>query len=325
MAHKILVVSFSFEQEPEALQVLKDAGFETYVWKESDRKGATEKDLIDLWNNMEEKPDGILIGADLPINRTVIEGCKGLKAVSLNCAGYDHLDRPALDEAGIRYCNVPRQNFSAVADLAWGLLIAVMRKIPFAERNLRAGKWVNGVARGIAVSSKTLGIIGFGAIGKAVARRALGFDMEVLAYDIYHAPGAEEEYHMTYVEKDELLERSDVVVLCCNADESTYHMINRETLKKMKDTAFLVNPARGALVDVDALVEALDNGEIAGAALDAYEEEPLLESPLFARDDLVLTPHIGGLADREIHNVAMQSAYHMVELLNDPDSELGIR
>ena len=137
MTKKVLVVSFSFEQEPEALQVLKDGGLEPYVWKEEDRKGAKEENLIALWNGMKEKPVGLLIGADLQVNREVVEQCEGLKAVSLNCAGYDHLDRKALDEKGVRYCNVPRQNFSAVADLAWGLLIAVMRRIPFAERNIR--------------------------------------------------------------------------------------------------------------------------------------------------------------------------------------------
>ena len=324
MTKKVLVVSFSFEQEPEALQVLKDGGLEPYVWKEEDRKGAKEENLIALWNGMKEKPVGLLIGADLQVNREVVEQCEGLKAVSLNCAGYDHLDRKALDEKGVRYCNVPRQNFSAVADLAWGLLIAVMRRIPFAERNIRSGKWVEGVARGVAVSSKTLGIIGFGAIGKAVARRAKGFDMEVLAYDVFKDEKNEAEYGMKYVGKDELLERADAVILCCNANESTYHMMNRDAFRKMKKTAFLVNPARGALVDTDDLVEALKEGEIAGAAIDAYEEEPLFESPLFELDNVVVTPHIGGLADREIHNVAMKAAENMVELLNDPDSQLKI-
>ena len=321
---KVLVISFSFEQEPEALQVLEDAGLEVEIWKEQDRKGATEQDLISRWKAMEVKPDGILIGADLPITAEVVAQCEGLKAISLNCAGYDHLDREALDKAGVRYCNVPRQNFSAVADLAWGLLIGVMRKIPFAERNLRAGNWVDGVARGISVSGKTLGIIGFGAIGKAVAKRAQGFDMEVLVHTRTLHEGDEEKHHMKYVSKDELFARSDVIVLCCGVNEGTYHIIDEEALKKMKQTAFLVNPSRGALIDTDALIKALDAKEIAGAALDAYEEEPLLNSPLFARNDVVLTPHIGGLADREIHNVAMQSAYHMAELLKDPDSDLKI-
>ena len=324
MSQKVLVISFSFEQEPEALQLLKDAGLDVTVWKDADRKGATEEDLIRLWNEMEEKPDGILIGADLPISRNVMEHTPGLKAVSLNCAGYDHLDLDALNEKTVRYCNVPRQNFSAVADLTWGLLIAAMRGIPNAERNLRSGNWVDGVARGVAVSGKTLGIVGFGAIGRAVAKRAQGFDMEVIAYTRHPREEFEDEYHMKYVSFDELLERSDVVVLCCAANESTYHIIDREALHKMKKTAFLINPARGSLVDTEALIEALQNGEIKGAGIDAYEEEPLLESPLFELNNVVLTPHIGGLADREIHNVAMKAAKNMVELLTDPDSSLTI-
>lgn len=324
MNKKVLIVSFSFEQEQEAFQVLRDGGLEPVLWPGSERKNATEQDLIAYWNSLEQKPSGILMGADVELGKAFLDHAADLAAVSLNCAGYDHLDLEALAASGVKVCNVPRQNFSAVADLAWGLILGLMRKIPQGDRTIRAGKWVEGVARGIAVSGKTIGILGVGAVGQAVAKRSAGFEMEVLGSDPFADKEKAGALGVMLVDYDQLFARSDILVICCPATKDTHHLVNRETLAKMKPTAVVINPSRGAVIDTAALVEALEQGKIAGAALDVFETEPLYESPLLAMENTVLTPHMGGLADREIHNVAMQAARNMVELLTDPQSQLHI-
>lgn len=316
MNKKVLIISFSFEQEQEAFQVLRDAGLEPVLLAEKDRIGYTEKELLEYWESLEEKPSGILMGADIPLGENFAEHAQGLEAVSLNCAGADHLDIQAFEKKGIPVCNVPRQNFDAVADLIWGLILAVMRRIPEGDRNIRQGKWCDGVARGRAVSKKTLGIISFGAIGQAVAKRASGFDMKVLVSSTSEKPELAERYGVTYVDRETLFRESDIIVPACPLTSGTYHIINAETIQAMKKDAVVVNAARGGIIDTEALIEALKAHRIAGAALDVFEEEPLYESRLFELDNVVLTPHMGGLADREIHHVAMQSAYHMVSLLN---------
>lgn len=313
---KVLIVSFSFEQEQEAFHLLREAGLEPVLLAENDRKDWTEDDLLKFWNAMPQKPEGLLMGADISLGEKFASQAEGLKAISLNCAGYDHLDVEAFQKHGIVICNVPRQNFDAVADLAWGLILCVMRKIAEGDRNIRAGRWCDGVARGLAVSKKTIGIIGFGAIGQAVARRALGFDMKIIVSSTSRKPELAGKYNAEYVDRETLFQTADIIIPTCPLSDTTYHMINRETIGMMKPQAVVINPSRGGIIDTQALYDALENHKIAGAGLDVYETEPLYESPLFELNNVVLTPHMGGLADREIHHVAMEAARHMVELLD---------
>jgi D-3-phosphoglycerate dehydrogenase len=325
MSDKVLIVSFSFEQEPEALEVLREAGYDPVVWKNSEREGCGEDDLIAYWNALPEKPVGLLIGADISIGDAFFQGVgKKPGAISLNCAGYDHVELEACAKNGVRICNVPRRNFAAVADLSWGLLLCLMRKIVAGDRSIRAGKWTERVDRGTAVSSKTMGIIGLGAVGRAVAKRATGFDMELIGYDVVEDESLKETYGLRYADLDELLEESDIVMVCAPANDATFHMIDGRAFEKMKRSAVIINTARGEVIDTEALVDALRDGKIAGAGIDVYEREPLTASPLFSLENTVLTPHIGGLADREIHDVAMRAARNMVELLTDEQSELVI-
>ncbi len=315
MKQKVLIVSFSFEQEKEAFEVLTQAGYEPLLLAEKDRKGFGEGDLIAYWESLPEKPVGILMGADINLGRKFLGTVQGLRGISLNCAGYDHLDLEAFREAGVPVCNVPKQNFDAVADFIWGQILCVMRRIVEGDKNIRQGKWCQGVERGYAVSRKRIGIIGFGAIGQAVAKRAGGFDMEILVSSTSEKPDLAEIYGAKYVSRKELFETADIIVPTCPHVAETHHIINQESLALMKPGSVIVNAARGGIVDTEALYQALKNKSIAGAALDVFEEEPLLESRLFNLDNVVLTPHMGGLADREIHHVAMQSAYHMVSIL----------
>lgn len=315
MSESVCVISFSFEQEQDAFEVLAQGGFSPLLWAQAERVDATEQDLVQYWKMLSQKPRGIVMGADIPVGETFLSQAEGLQAVSLNCAGYDHLDLDAFKRHGVKVCNVPRQNFSAVADLAFGQIISLMRRIPEGDRNIRAGKWCVGVERGRAVSGKTLGIVGLGAVGQAVAQRAKGFDMDIIVSSTSQRADLAEKYGLRYVSREELFSMADIVVLCCPANADTHYLINRDTLARMKESAVIINPSRGGLIDTEALVQALKNGTIAGAALDVFESEPLYQSELFALDNTVLTPHMGGLADREIRNVAVQSAQNMIALL----------
>lgn len=314
MNKKVLIVSFSFEQEQEAFDVLIKAGLKPVLLAEKDRKGFDEEKLIGYIQSLDQRPSGIIMGADIELSEKFVQSYPELKYISLNCAGSDHLNLKAFENAGIQVCNVPRQNFDAVADLVWGLIISLMRNIVIGDKNIRAGKWVEGVARGRAVSKKTLGIIGFGAIGQAVAKRAIGFEMNVIASDPIKDYEIAKKYNVTYVENDELFKEADIIVPNCPLVPSTYHLINKNTISIMKDSAVIINASRGGVINTEDLIEALKNNVIAGAALDAFEKEPLYESELFNLNNVVLTPHMGGLADREIRNVAIKSAENAVIL-----------
>lgn len=317
MSQRILIISFSFEQEPDAFAALTGAGYEPVVWASETRPEATEEDLIAFYQAMDPKPVAVIMGADVPITEKFLEVARDVKVISLNCAGYDHVDLDACRVRHVALVNVPRRNFDAVADLAWGQILCLMRNIARGNAAIRAGKWTGGVARSMAVSGKTLGIVGMGAIGKSVARRAMGFDMNLVAKSGSRRPDVAAQFNLTYLDDEEFFSTADIIVLCCPLADDTYHLINEKTLALMKPGAVLINPARGGLVDTDALIDALKNRRIAGAALDAFEEEPLLESPLFELDNVLLTPHIGGLADKQIHDVAVASAENCVAVLQN--------
>lgn len=311
----VWIISFSFEQEREAFAALEQAGLRPLVWPAAERPEAGEAELIAAYEALPEKPVAIVMGADVPITDRFLARTEGLRVISLNCAGYDHVDMEACARRGVALVNVPRRNFDAVADLAWGLILALMRNIAKGDANIRAGRWAAGIERSMAVSGKTLGIVGMGAIGQAVARRAMGFDMRLVARSGSRREDLRERFGLEFLDDEAFFSQADIIVLCCPDAPETHHLINGKTLAMMKPTAVLVNPSRGGLVDTPALIRALRKGVIAGAALDVYETEPLLESELFGLDNVLLTPHIGGLADKQIHDVAVQSAENCVSVL----------
>ena len=221
-----------------------------------------------------------------------------LKVISNIAVGYNNIDVPACTRRGIRVTNTPGVLDDTTADLTWSLLMAAARRIAEADAYVRRGDWK--IAFGVQyflgqdIHHATLGIIGMGRIGQAIARRALGFDMRVLYHNRSRLPEADEKrFNATRVERDELLAKSDFVVVMAPYSPATHHLIGAAEIAKMKPTAILVNSARGGVVDDAALVEALKAGRIAGAGLDVFEGEPRL-NPEFAKlPNVVLTPHIG--------------------------------
>ncbi|MFC3453909.1 2-hydroxyacid dehydrogenase [Amycolatopsis speibonae] len=220
-----------------------------------------------------------------------------LKVVANVAVGYDNVDVAALTGRGITVTNTPGVLTDATADLAFGLILAVTRRLGEGERLLRSGtpwSFHLGFLLGASLQDKTLGIVGLGQIGQAVARRALGFGMRIVysgrsraAEDVEKTLGAK------YVPFEELLESSDVLSLHCPLTPETRHLIDADALRSMKPGAYLINTTRGPVVHEAALADALEAGEIAGAGLDVFEAEPEVEPRLLDRENVVLTPHLG--------------------------------
>lgn len=224
--------------------------------------------------------------------------CPDLKVISNIAVGYNNIDVPACTRRGIRVTNTPGVLDDTTADLTWSLLMAAARRIAEADAYVRRGDWK--IAFGVQyflgqdIHHATLGIIGMGRIGQAIARRAAGFDMRILYNNRSRLPAAEEKrLGAMRVERDELLARSDFVVVMAPYSPATHHLIGAAEIARMKPTAILVNSARGGVVDDAALVEALKAKRIAGAGLDVFEGEPKLHPEYAKLDNVVLTPHIG--------------------------------
>jgi glyoxylate reductase len=229
-----------------------------------------------------------------PVRSDVLEAAPHLRIVANVAVGYDNVDVAAATARGIVVTNTPDVLTDATADLTWALILGAARNLPWNDRYLREGRftgWLPGALLGADVTGRTLGIVGLGRIGRAVARRAAGFEMRVLGHDPGAADGPP---GVQAVDLDTLLAESDFVTLHCPLRPETHHLIDATRLRRMKRTAYLINTSRGPVVDEAALAEALRDGVIAGAGLDVYEREPAVEAALLPlADRVVLLPHVG--------------------------------
>jgi glyoxylate reductase len=220
----------------------------------------------------------------------------GLKVVSNVAVGYNNVDVTAARRRGVIVTNTPDVLTETTADFTWALLMAAARRVVEADRYARSGEWTAwqwDLLWGLDVHGKTIGVLGFGRIGRAVARRALGFGMRVLYHDAVRAtPEIERELTATYVDKDTLLRESDFVTLHVLLSADTRHLIDERALRSMKATAVLVNAARGPIVNEPALARALTEGWIAAAGLDVFDEEPKIHPGLLPLTNVVMSPHI---------------------------------
>jgi len=249
----------------------------------------------DLMRRLTDR-DALICHIISTIDEEVVAAAPGLKAICNVAVGFNNIDVAACRKRGIVVTNTPDVLTETTADFAWALLMAAARRVVEADRFARSGQWTRwqwDLLWGNDVYGKTLGIIGFGRIGRAVARRALGFNMRVLYHDTVRADAAaERELRASYVERDTLLRESDFVSLHTLFVPETKHLLNERTLKLMKKTAIVVNAARGPIVDEAALVRALKEGWIAGAGLDVFEEEPKIHPGLLALTNVTVAPHI---------------------------------
>ena len=237
--------------------------------------------------------NAVLIRSATKIDAEAIAAAPNLKIIARAGVGLDNVDVPAATAAGVLVVNAPTSNIVSAAELAVSLLLAVARNVVPANLALKNGRWKRSQFGGVELQGKTVGIIGMGKIGMLVAQRLAGFEMKFVAYDPYvkTAPSGGPEIKM--VALDELLAESDFVTIHIPRTPETAGLINAATLAKMKPTAFVINAARGGVLDEGALFDALKSGAIAGAGLDVYATEPCTDSPLFGLDNVVATPHLG--------------------------------
>ncbi len=258
--------------------------------------------------------DVLLVRSRTKVTRDIIEAAKNLKIIGRAGAGVDTIDIPAATDKGIIVMNTPGGNTVSTAEYSIAMVLALMRNIPQAHQSMVEGKWEKKQLKGNELNKKVLGIIGFGRVGREVAQRLHAFGMRIIAYDPYVAPEILSEYAAESVDFNELIQRSDVVTIHSPGGDDTRDLISKKELDMMKPTAFLVNCARGGIVNIDDLMEALKNGKIAGAAVDVYEKEPLDEDhPMRKCPNLVLSPHLGASTKEAQTSVAIQIAQQVIE------------
>lgn len=288
---------------------------------------ATEDDLIAAGR----EADGILAGNEV-YSRRVISSYKRVKVISKPAVGYDQIDTEAATDCGIVVTHVPDYCTDEVSDHAMALILALHRRVTWLDAAIKAGKWGQGVSYGgnrplashagevpgpqRQLRGQTLGIVGFGRIGQRVAEKARGFGLRVIAADPFLSADAGEPYGVTMTDLDSLLAESDFVTIHCLLNGGTKGLIGAAQLARMKPTAYLVNTARGPIIDIAALVPVLQGGQIAGAALDVTDPEPLgTDHPLLGLPNVILTPHSAYYSDRSREEVRRRGIEHAVAVL----------
>jgi D-3-phosphoglycerate dehydrogenase / 2-oxoglutarate reductase len=256
--------------------------------------------------------DGLLIRSATKVDREMLEAAPKLKAIGRAGVGVDNVDLPEATARGIVVMNTPDGNTIATAEYTFGILLAMLRQIPQAHQSMNEGRWDRKNFMGMELRGKTLGIIGLGRIGRAVARRALAFEMNVIAYDAYDAPreiARAEGLGVDLIPLEDLLAKADVITLHPSLEDTTRGMINKDTLGKMRRGVYLVNAARGGLI-VDAdLAKALKSGQVAGAAIDVYDQEPPKpDNPLLSAPNILHTPHLAASTEDAQITVAVDAA-----------------
>ncbi len=260
--------------------------------------------------------DGLAVRSATKVPAEVLERAPNLKVVGRAGVGVDNIDVAAATARGVVVMNTPFGNSITTAEHAIAMMMSLARRIPPADRSIRAGKWEKSRFIGVEVAGKTLGLIGCGNVGSIVAGRAQGLKMRVLVFDPFVSPERAEELAVEKVDLDELYARADFISLHAPLTDQTRAMIDAAAFAKMRDDVRLINCARGGLLVEDDLIAALDAGKVAGAALDVFATEPPPgDSPLFARDDVIATPHLGASTTEAQENVARQVAEQMADFL----------
>ncbi len=293
-----------------------------YLKEHVDLEVGTQKAFLTKEELIEKVKDkeGILSLLTAPIDKDIMDVTPMLKIIA-NCAvGYDNIDIEYARRKGIMVTNTPGVLTETTADLSWALILAVARKIPQADTFARAKNylgWQLDLFLGKEITGKCLGIIGMGRIGKAMAQRAMGFQMKIIYTDPKELPEEEKQkYNASCVPLDELLRTADIVTLHTTLNPQTHHLISRGQLRLMKQDAILVNVSRGPVVDELALAEALEEGQIWAAGLDVYEREPAIEERLLSLDNVVLLPHIGSATYETRLKMAMMAAKNLIQGLS---------
>ncbi|MHB8872357.1 MAG: phosphoglycerate dehydrogenase [Myxococcaceae bacterium] len=260
--------------------------------------------------------DALAVRSATKVTAEILEAGKKLKVIGRAGVGVDNVDLPAANRKGVVVMNTPGGNTITVAELTVAMMMSISRNLPQATASMKSGKWEKKKFQGRELFNKTLGVIGIGNIGSVVVDRCLGMKMKVVAFDPFISPEAAKRLGCEIVTLDELYARADYISLHVPMTEQTKNLIGKEALAKMKKGAFLVNCARGGIVDEAALYEALQSGHLGGAAFDVFSSEPVSpESPLLKCDNFICTPHLGASTHEAQQNVATALAEQMVDYL----------
>ena len=306
------------------IEILENAGFVVEINQKN--RVLTKEELL---AGCREK-DGLLCLLTDTIDREFIDQMGQLKGIATMAVGYNNIDLAAAEEKGIPVSNTPGVLTDATADLVWALLMATARRLPEAERYLRAGEfksWGPMLFLGGDLRGRTLGIIGAGRIGTAVGLRSRGFGMNIIYTDPEKNRVLEEGLGGRRVELNTLLREADYITVHVMLTEETRRLIGRPEFKLMKETAYLINTSRGPVVDEDALVEALQSGIIAGAGLDVFEKEPHIHPALLSLPNAVLLPHIGSATIETRTRMAMMAAENLVAMMRgeEPENQINTK
>ncbi|MGQ9583826.1 MAG: phosphoglycerate dehydrogenase [Anaerolineae bacterium] len=290
----------------EALHILREAG------QVAERPGLSEEELAGILPAF----DALIVRSRTRVTAPVLQAGRRLQVIARAGAGVDNIDIAEATRRGVLVLNAPGANAVAVAEHTLGLILALARRIPEADASMHSGRWEKARFAGVELKGKTLGLIGLGRIGSEVAQRALAFGMRVLAYDPFVSVEHAEALRVRLATLEEVLQEADFLSAHAPATPQTQHLIGAKELAQMKPSARIVNCARGGIVDEVALAQALQEGRIAGAALDVFEHEPPWESPLLRAPNVILTPHLAGSTEEAQRNVGIEVARDVVRVLS---------
>jgi D-3-phosphoglycerate dehydrogenase len=294
---------------PTCAQVLRAAGIEA-----EHRPGLRGSELMAAVAGVE----GLVVRSDTQVTEEVMAAAPRLRVVGRAGAGVDNIDVAAATRRGIVVMNAPGENTISAAEHTLSMMLALARRIPAADRSMRAGRWEHGTTfMGVELHAKTLGVLGVGKVGREVAARARAFAMTVVGFDPVLTPEAAGRLGVQLLPLDEVLARADFLTLHLPLSAETRHLIGREQLLRCRRGVRIINVARGGVVDEEALIEGLRSGQVAGAALDVFEHEPPAGSPLLEMDSVVLTPHLGGSTREAQEKVAARIAELIAGYLRD--------
>ncbi|MGC9108865.1 MAG: phosphoglycerate dehydrogenase [Caldimicrobium sp.] len=300
-----VLISDSLSEE--GINILKEAGL-TVIYKPGLSPEELKREIAEV--------DALIIRSGTKVTREIIEAGKNLKVIGRAGTGLDNVDLQAANEKGIVVMNVPGGNTLSAAEHTLALLFSLARRVPQANLSVKSGKWERKKFMGVELNGKTLGIIGLGRIGSIVAEKALCLKMKVIAYDPLVTPEVAAGKGVELVSLNELFARSDFITIHTPLTKETYHLIDKSAFEKMKPGVYLVNCARGGIIDEEALYEAIVSGKVAGAALDVFEKEPVdPEHPLLKLEQVIATPHLGASTLEAQKIVAEEIAKQIVDYL----------
>jgi D-3-phosphoglycerate dehydrogenase len=314
--YKVIITPRSFGSvNDEPIKLLEENGFEVV------RLRGDSETIAQGLNEEIADADAIIAGLD-DYNEALLSKAKKLKIISRYGVGYNNVDLEAAKRQDITVTITPGANDDSVADLTMALMLAAARHVSYSDRLLRSKEEKR--PTGMEMWNKTLGVIGTGRIGKGVIKRAQGFNMDVLAFDLYQDHDFANEYKVQYTDLDVLLRKSDFITIHTPLTEGTRNLISTDEFKIMKEHAVIVNTARGGIIDEDALYKALVNGEIGAAAMDAMLFEPPHESPLLTLDNFTATSHLGATTYDAIHKMSMMAVQNVLDVVNNGHSDYKV-